>query len=131
MFLKVLRRKKCFPGLSPFVPWPQSDLTWPSLSLLGWQLQLSGHSLFLWGGNTQLTVLPYPYLEQRFFSMVLSYDGSLFQVHSHLRENPAEQPSLQRTATSPPAQTALVGDPGKTSFSCPVKEGEPGVAQSS
>ena len=51
-----------FPGLSPSVPWPQSDLTWPSLSL-GWQLQLSGHSLG--GGNTQLVVLLYPHLEQR------------------------------------------------------------------
>ena len=59
--------------------------------------------------------------------MFISYDGSLFQVHSHLRENPAGQPLLQRTATSPPAQTALVGDPGKTSSSCPVKEGEPGL----
>ena len=41
-------------------------------------------------------------------------DGSLFQVHSHLRENPAGRLSLQRTGTSPPEQTALVGDPGKT-----------------
>ena len=61
--LEGLEEEEVFPGLSPSVPWPQSDLTWPSLSLLGWQLQPSGHSLG--GGNTQLVVLLYPHLEQR------------------------------------------------------------------
>lgn len=46
-------------------------------------------------------------------------------------ENPAGQLAASREPpTSPPAQTKPVGDPGKTSSSCPVKEGEPGVAQS-